>query len=939
MSARLVTTYASTSNLTAHNIPLTGKTNGRDMFAMVAASALLTPSSGWNVEHSELLGSGGYTACLFRLPAASNGSGYTGPFQVTLNGPVALAAVVWEDDYDPATPIYCDFVDTLNFAVGPPSQVGTGLHTFTTKSVAFAIFGMNFAGSSGSEDIVSYDSGYTELADTTLSQSTECWRLWIATAISTSMTSNGVTATANGDMNVHRNAPPLGGMVAYNQVVATPTAPSNTVAPAVTGTAVTGQTLTCTTGTWTGYPAPTFTYQWKRNGTAITGATNSTYVLVTADEGTAVKCTVTATNASGAVNADSNTVNPTSGAGGTAPSNTVAPTLTGTAVTGNLLTCSAGTWTGTPTPTFSYSWKKDGTALGVFTNTYTLASSDAGHVILCSVTATNAAGISTVNSNSVTPSSPTPGAVKAGVLHRLRAGAWEQINLASSGGGGGGSSAGFVHRAQPEDYGAKGDCKTISDATMTAGSPTLTSAAGGFVSTDAGKRILVRAAGPSSTGLALVGTISTFNSATSVTLSTSATSSVSGVSATYGTDDTNAFKTAINTIVNDAINDNSYAAELVLSAKEYGIGGATIKGGSTAGNAQIPLPMIPTSGKKFILSIKGPVDGSALYHWHQNPPASSGATIRSFMAGVVQDATWLAPSCIGGPTVLASDGGTAPFSNMLVSIDGVTLIAPRDPCFVGFDLKMIAQANIGRLSCLVDASPNKSGGEGINGSVTNQQGMGLRMPAFNNNDNTNVWSFGCEGFYYGIAITDHFTAQRLALIYCNTAIYTDPTGGGPAHGSFIGYISCEACATGLFCNGGSGAKYPIFIARFDVEVLGGGGFTFDDSNSALTGEVHYAHNASLAPTLNGALNVKIVDDNRYRGYVSSGAPAVPASTTALRNPFFRDAAVFISGGTVTAVTVDGQATFTATNCMVIVPNNKTIAITYSSAPTWKWFLL
>lgn len=87
-------------------------------------------------------------------------------------------------------------------------------------------------------------------------------------------------------------------------------APVNTVAPAITGTAQEGQTLTCSTGTWSG--SPTYTYQWKRNGNNIGSATNSTYTLVTADVGQSIKCTVTATNFSGSANADSNTVVPIS---------------------------------------------------------------------------------------------------------------------------------------------------------------------------------------------------------------------------------------------------------------------------------------------------------------------------------------------------------------------------------------------------------------------------------------------------------------------------------------------------------------------------------------------------------------------------------------------------------------------------------------------------
>jgi len=86
--------------------------------------------------------------------------------------------------------------------------------------------------------------------------------------------------------------------------------PVNSVAPALSGTAQEGQTLTCSTGTWSG--TPTYTYQWKRNGSNIGSATNSTYTLVTADVGQSIKCTVTATNALGSSNADSNTVTPTS---------------------------------------------------------------------------------------------------------------------------------------------------------------------------------------------------------------------------------------------------------------------------------------------------------------------------------------------------------------------------------------------------------------------------------------------------------------------------------------------------------------------------------------------------------------------------------------------------------------------------------------------------
>lgn len=84
-------------------------------------------------------------------------------------------------------------------------------------------------------------------------------------------------------------------------------APANTAAPTVSGTTTNGQTLTGTQGTWTGHPAPSYTYRWKRASTVggvysnITGATSLTYSLTDDDIDKFLKFEVTATNASGAV--------------------------------------------------------------------------------------------------------------------------------------------------------------------------------------------------------------------------------------------------------------------------------------------------------------------------------------------------------------------------------------------------------------------------------------------------------------------------------------------------------------------------------------------------------------------------------------------------------------------------------------------------------------
>ena len=43
-----------------------------------------------------------------------------------------------------------------------------------------------------------------------------------------------------------------------------------------------------------------------------------------------------------------------------APANTAVPVITGTTALGDTLTATAGTWTGTPEPTFAYQWTRGG---------------------------------------------------------------------------------------------------------------------------------------------------------------------------------------------------------------------------------------------------------------------------------------------------------------------------------------------------------------------------------------------------------------------------------------------------------------------------------------------------------------------------------------------------------------------------------------------------
>lgn len=67
------------------------------------------------------------------------------------------------------------------------------------------------------------------------------------------------------------------------------------------------------------------------------------------------------------------------------------------------------------------------------------------------------------------------------------------------------------------------------------------------------------------------------------------------------------------------------------------------------------------------------------------------------------------------------------------------------------------------------------------------------------------------------------------------------------------------------------------------------------------------------------------------------APGMPASNTPVANTSGTVIAANVSGGTVTAININGVASG-ATSGIVLVPVGAAISITYSVAPTWTWAL-
>jgi hypothetical protein len=158
----------------------------------------------------------------------------------------------------------------------------------------------------------------------------------------------------------------------------------NTTPPKVTGTAAVGSKLTTDTGSWTAAPS-SYTYQWKADGTAIEGATESTYKISAAQLNKKLAVTVTAHKAGREdATATSSTVTV---ALGTAPTATKKPTISGTAKVGKVLKAAKGTWSPAP-GSYSYQWYANGTKItGASKSSLTLKSAQRGKKVTVKVTA------------------------------------------------------------------------------------------------------------------------------------------------------------------------------------------------------------------------------------------------------------------------------------------------------------------------------------------------------------------------------------------------------------------------------------------------------------------------------------------------------------------------------------------------------------------------
>lgn len=384
-------------------------------------------------------------------------------------------------------------------------------------------------------------------------------------------------------------------------------------------------------------------------------------------------------------------------------------------------------------------------------------------------------------------------------------------------------------------YGAVGDGKIVTDGAMSTGSTTLTSATASFQAGDQNKIVMVPGAGVLGQ-TTLVTTIQTVNSSTSVTLAAANASGspVSGARVMWATDDTAHIQAAINAALTYAAVHGSAVVFIPTGAGlYYGVGGALVTGGSTLGNSQLTLGApVATTANKICLTIEGVGNGSGLEHWQQTVPTMGGSTLVSF--GVFANPTAQAtsinaagnPCVIGGPSQANGYGtGTAVFSNMLVTLRNLSILTTPSTyglTFSAADFSGVAEANL--VDFAYGTAGTVAGGDyQFPASFANGLSVGLLLPAAGNNDNNRCSNVSCHGGYtFAIFATEHFTCDRLVLLYCWSGLC--PVGSyygsvGATHSISVQQASIEACSIVVNIIGvGSGGIGPWVFANVDTEI-------------------------------------------------------------------------------------------------------------------------
>lgn len=531
----------------------------------------------------------------------------------------------------------------------------------------------------------------------------------------------------------------------------------------------------------------------------------------------------------------------------------------------------------------------------------------------------------------------------------------------------------------PENNGALGNGKLVTDAAIESGKKIVKSPSKLFATAIVGQYIAICAAGNQAKveekapevakeqHNALTTVITKVTSSEEIEIETAAEHTVVGALALFATDDTVAIQTAINNAVSKAQAGAGYC-EVWFSQKTYGIAGELKTGGITEGNAQITLPVIESTsagtaaqGQKITLNLRGSSDSSALPQWYQKVPQQAGALLFSFGPRATGE-TKLAnshaqpaystvngrPSMLGGP---APEKGyeNLKYSNMMPIITGLTISAPSNSTMTGVELNGVSNASIVSLGSYALGIPGLVGeayANGVNQFVIPWAGLegefgahlrpatALGMPGRGNNDNSFLGTHSAEGHTCGLESGEHAWHSAVRAIYCLIGMTATQT--SYEHASSFGYVSIEACQFGIYTPNTGGFTWSITLLDFEENAI----FDVYDPNNKLHGQI-FLFSKAIPPAVKGGLTCKFVMLNNAAGKIEV-PPTAAELEAGYTNKYFRDIVISIVNAEKIEIDAALQlipAAGAATT--VILPSGKEIKVTKIAGKTIesKWTLL
>jgi hypothetical protein len=233
----------------------------------------------------------------------------------------------------------------------------------------------------------------------------------ISGATSSSLALTTVTTSSAGSYTVA--VANSAGSVSSSAAVLTVTDPTASVTPTITTQPASVSVASGGSATFTVVASGStpLTYQWFKDGVAISGATAASYVISSVATSSAGIYTVTVTNSVGTVTSTTATLTVTTTA--TAPTITTQPASVSVAA-GSDATFSV---VAAGTATLAYQWQKDGTAIsGATSASLTLSAVTSANAGAYTVVVTNAAGSVTSSSASLTVTTTSSGSNTAAVV-------------------------------------------------------------------------------------------------------------------------------------------------------------------------------------------------------------------------------------------------------------------------------------------------------------------------------------------------------------------------------------------------------------------------------------------------------------------------------------------------------------------------------------------